>query len=315
MSGGAPDRGDHAPTGADKLAYGIPAPGRPLPAATRVGRVRLRVADLERSLRFYGDVLGFRVVERTARGAALAPYGDDVPLVELEDGADASAARGPRLGLYHFAILVPDRESLGRFVAHLADRRVRFGAGDHFVSEAIYLEDPDGLGIEVYADRPRSQWRTRGRELDIGTAALDLGSLVRAGGGTRWAGMPEGTTMGHVHLSVGDLDRAARFYHGALGFDLVAWSYPGALFVSAGGYHHHLGMNTWAGPRATPPDEREPRLLEWELVLPTREDVDAAARRIEAAGHGVTSGEGGWTAEDPWGTRLRVTAGSGASRG
>lgn len=305
---------EHAPEPSGAPGYGVRAPGHRLPDATHVGRVRLSVADLARSVAWYEGVLGFRVLERTPAHATLAAFGDDTPLVELEAGATDSRARAPRLGLYHFALLLPDREALGRFVSHLAANGVRAGAGDHFVSEALYLEDPDGLGIEVYADRPRSGWRTHGRELDIGTTALDLGALVRAGRGEPWTGMPAGTTIGHVHLSVGELGAAARFYHAALGFDIMTWSYPGALFVSAGGYHHHLGMNTWAGPRAVSPQRSEPRLLEWELLVPTAADADAAARSLEAAGYGVTREGDGWTAADPWGTGLRVSSAPTAAR-
>ena len=164
------------------------------------------------------------------------------------------SGRGGQLGLYHFAILLPDRAALGRFVAHLARIGERAGASDHLVSEALYLSDPDGLGIEVYADRPRATWRYDGqRQLAMDTRPLDLNSLVQAAGGEPWTGMPAGTVMGHVHLHVGDIERAAAFYHAALGLDKVVWSYPGALFLSAGGYHHHVGLNTWAGPGATRP--------------------------------------------------------------
>src|SRR5690606_740815 len=146
-----------------------------------------------------------------------------------------------RLGLYHFAILVPDRATLGRFVAHLAATGVRFGASDHLVSEALYLRDPDGLGIEVYVDRPRSEWATSRRKLEMATEPLDLARVASAGQGEAWGGQPAGTRIGHVHLRVADRERSATFYHHGLGLDKMVWSYPGALFLSAGGYHHHLG--------------------------------------------------------------------------
>jgi catechol 2,3-dioxygenase len=231
-----------------------------------------------------------------------------VELVE-RPGAAPVPARG-RLGLYHFAILLPDRAALGRFVAHLAEIGERAGASDHLVSEALYLNDPDGLGIEVYADRPRAEWRhDAARQLMMDTRPLDLDSLVRAAGGERWTGMPAGTTIGHVHLHVGDLDRASAFYHHGLGLDAVVWSYPGALFLSAGGYHHHLGLNTWAGPAAKPAGEGDARLLEWEVVVPASEDAEAAARSLREAGNDVEREDGGWVAADPWGTALRIAAG------
>jgi catechol 2,3-dioxygenase len=290
--------------------YGIAPSGYRLPDALRLGRVRLQVADLERSLAYYGDVLGLRVLNRTAGGATLGPHGEDTVLVELVERPRAAPVphRG-RLGLYHFAILLPDRAALGRFVQHLASIGERAGASDHLVSEALYLNDPDGLGIEVYADRPRDTWRYDAqRQLAMDTRPLDLNSLVRAAGGEPWKGMPAGTTMGHVHLHVGDIDRAAAFYHAALGLDKVVWSYPGALFMSAGGYHHHLGVNTWAGPGATAGGENDAKLLDWKIVLPRPADADAAVRSLESAGHPATRIEGGWLALDPWGTAVRIVS-------
>lgn len=292
------------------LEYGLAPDGYRLPAGVRLGRVRLAVADLERSLAWYGEVLGLRVLHRTADSAALGAHGDNAPLVELREhrGASPQPHRG-RLGLYHFAILLPDRAALGRFVAHLARTGERAGASDHLVSEALYLNDPDGLGIEVYADRARAMWRYDAqRQLAMDTRPLNLDSLVQAAGGERWTGMPAGTVMGHVHLHVGDIDRAAAFYHAALGLDKVVWSYPGALFLSAGGYHHHLGLNTWAGPGATPAGENDARLLEWEIVLPRPADAEAAVQSLQSAGHTATRIDGGWLAVDPWGTAVRIVA-------
>jgi catechol 2,3-dioxygenase len=288
--------------------YGIAPAGYRLPAETHVGRVRLQVSDLERSLAWYGRVLGFRVAERRDGFAALAAHGDGAPLVELYEkaGAAPSPMRG-QLGLYHFAILLPDRAALGRFVAHLGEVGERFGASDHLVSEATYLHDPDGLGIEVYADRPRESWSAEGRELQMTTVALNLRDVTAAAHGEPWTGMPAGTTIGHVHLHVGDLRRAADFYHAALGLDAVVWSYPGALFLSAGGYHHHLGLNTWAGPGARPAGENDARLLEWELVLPSGPDAEAAVRSLVEAGFAA---DGDGRAADPWGTTMRIVAAS-----
>lgn len=256
--------------------YGIAPPRHRLPAATRLGRVSLQVADLERSVTYYRRVLGLRVLDRATSHATLAAEGDDRPLVELHErpGAAPVPRRG-RLGLFHFAILLPDRAALGRFVAHLAKLGEPAGASDHRVSEAIYLHDPDGLGVEVYADRPRSTWRHVGRQLVMTTEPLDIEDLLLAGRGEPWTGMPAGTVIGHVHLRVGDLAAAEAFYHEALGFDKVVWTYPGALFLSAGGYHHHLGLNVWASsPEPQGPDDA--RLLEWEVLVPTVEDARAA---------------------------------------
>ena len=263
------------------------------------------MADLERSLAWYGNVLGLRVLARGDGRATLGAHGGDAPLVELHErpGATPVPHRG-RLGLYHFAILLPDRAALGRFIAHLGQIGERFGASDHLVSEATYLHDPDGLGIEVYADRPRDTWRTAGRELRLDTTPLDVREVMAAAGGQAWTGMPAGTNIGHVHLHVGDLEQAAAFYHAVLGLDAVVWSYPGALFLSAGGYHHHLGLNTWAGPAARPPADGEARLLEWEMVVPRADDVVATARSLADAGYAAEDGR----VADPWGTVLRLVA-------
>jgi catechol 2,3-dioxygenase len=299
---------DTAVQGTRDYPYGITPPGYRLPDATRLGRVRLQVADLARSIAYYERVLGMRVLRRAAGEATLGNAGDETPLVELRElpGARPVPRRG-RLGLYHFAILLPERAALGRFVRQLGEIGASAGMSDHLVSEAVYLTDPDGLGIEVYADRPRSAWRHEGRQLAMATEPLDVQDLLRAAGDEPWVGMPRGTVIGHVHLFVDDLERAAAFYHAGLGLDKVVWSYPGALFLSAGGYHHHLGTNTWAAgaPRAT---DRDARLLDWEMVVPSASDAEAAARSLDAAGNTVSRADGAWLAADPWGTTLRMVA-------
>lgn len=282
------------------------APTR-LPDDISLGPVRLQVADLGRSLAWYEGVMGFRVLRRREGGAELGGQGEDTPLLSLNERPGAApAGRRRSLGLYHFAILLPYRAALGRFVAHLPGTGVRVGASDHLVSEALYLSDPDGLGIEVYADRPRATWRWQAGELLMSTDPLDLEDLRRAAGDTVWAGMPPGTRVGHLHLHVGSLDEAVRFYQQALGLEPTVRSYPGALFLSAGGYHHHLGLNTWAGPSASPPGESDARLLEWSILVPRRSDADQAASRMTEAGYRAVAAGGGWTISDPWGTVLRL---------
>jgi catechol 2,3-dioxygenase len=287
--------------------YGIRPPSYRLPDATRVGAVRLQVSNLARSLAYYSGVLGFRVISQDAQSARLGPHRVDMILVELHErpGARPVPRRG-LLGLYHFAVLLPDRAALGQFVTHLGEIGAYAGSADHLVSEALYLTDPDGLGIEVYADRPRSAWEVRGNELAMTTEPLDLRALARAGGAKPWTGMPAGTVIGHVHLHVGELAEAEAFYHAALGLDKVVWSYPGALFLSAGGYHHHLGTNTWAAgaPAATDSDAR---LLEWDLLLPSSADIEAAAASVSAAGQRVQTAGHDRRITDPWGTTLRLT--------
>jgi catechol 2,3-dioxygenase len=277
-----------------------------LPAATRLGPVCLQVTDLERSVAFYRDVLGFQVIAYEEGRARLGAGGDERVLVGLEERRVGTAVqRRPRLGLFHFAILVPDRGTLGRFARHMADSGIQPGAGDHLVSEALYLQDPDGLGIEVYADRPRSEWRRVGRELSIGTEPLDIASLLMAARGEPWTGLPTGTVVGHVHLRVGDLRQAAAFFSDALGFDLMTWSYPGALFLGAGGYHHHLGTNVWdRGAQQAAADE--PRLLEWTIEVPDVASVEAAAHSLAEGGYPVTRGQEEIVTCDPWGTAIRI---------
>lgn len=287
--------------------YGVAAPGWRLPAETRLGSVRLQVADLERSLVYYQKVVGLRIIDLNGGEVSLGVDGRGEPLVQLRErkGARPVPPSG-RPGLYHFAILLPDRAALGRFVTHLAANDARFGASDHLVSEALYLRDPDGLGIEVYTDRPRSEWRVTAGQLEMAAEPLDLGALVEAAGGAEWQGMPPGTRIGHVHLHVTDLVRSGTFYHDGLGLDRMVWTYPGALFLSAGGYHHHLGVNTWAAG-AAPAGEGDARLLEWEVVVPSEDDVQRAASSLAAIGFPPSaSGSEGAVFHDPSGTPVRV---------
>ena len=290
---------------------GIPPAGYQIPDEAHIGRVRLQVGDLDASIPYYTGVLGFRVIDRQGSVAVLGTL-DGSPLIELHErqGARPVPRRG-RIGLYHFAMLLPDRAALGRFVAHLAGIGAYAGSADHLVSEALYLNDPDGLGIEVYADRPRAAWQTHGREIAMATDPLDLRSLVRAAGGEPWTGMPAGTTIGHVHFHVNTLEEAEAFYQGALGFDKVVWSYPGALFFSAGGYHHHVGTNTWASgaPAATPEDAR---LLEWELRLPATTDIAVASANAATAGFDVRTDGDHYLITDRSGITVRLTTRSNA---
>jgi catechol 2,3-dioxygenase len=224
-----------------------------LPADAHIGQVSLTVRDLDRSRNFYQDVLGF--VELGP--ARLGPPGGRV-LIELHERRDAIAKPRRTTGLFHFAILVPSRAALGRSLRRLAEQRWPIsGAADHLVSEALYLDDPDGLGIEIYRDRPRDTWRTNaGGELAMATDPLDLESVHdEPGAEAPWQGLEAGTIMGHVHLHVPHLDSAEAFYAGRIGFEPMLRRYPGALFMAAGGYHHHLGLNTWAGVGAPPPPE------------------------------------------------------------
>lgn len=291
--------------------YGEAPPGFRLPDGTQLGPVVLQVSDLDRSLRFYESVLGFSVLRRDENIAVLVAFASVRPLLELRELKNARPLEGRgRLGLFHFAILLPDRPSLGQFVRHLAEIGVHAGAGDHVVSEAFYLNDPDGLGIEIYADRPRESWQRVGRELVMGTGTVDVPGLVSAAGPTPWAGMPSGTVIGHVHLHVADIAHASAFYSDALGFDRVVWSYPGALFFGADGYHHHLGTNTWAGAGALPAAEDEARLIEWTIDLPHAAALAEVGASIMKHGHALIRDGDELLARDPWGTAVRLRYGS-----
>ena len=285
---------------------GVPPPGYRLPQSAHIGRVRLQIGDLDQSVTYYETVLGFRTLQKFEGSATLAAANDNTVLIELCQRH--GVARMPRrglLGLYHFAVLLPNRASLGQFLLHLSAIGIQPGIADYLVSEALYLTDPDGLGVEVYADRPRESWTSAGGQLEMATKPLDTESLVESAGGERWTGAPAGTRIGHLHFHVGDLERAALFYHAAVGLDKTVWGYPGALFMAAGGYHHHVGVNTWAaGARLANDDDA--RLLDWELVLPDSPSAESAAKSIESAGFAVDRIDGCVTATDPWGIRVRL---------
>lgn len=276
-----------------------------LPAGVRLGSVRLQVASLDRSLAFYRDRIGFSEHYRDGGMARLGGPGGPILLELVEEPGVSPVPRSGLLGIYHFALLLPGRAALGRFVRHLTRNGLRFGAADHAFSEAVYIEDPDGITLEVYADRPEDEWPARhDGSLPLVSDPLDAAGLMAAAGDGEWAGVPEGAVVGHVHLFVGDLDRARAFYVDGLGFDPMI-RVPSALFVSAGGYHHHVGLNTW---RAGAPvaDDDDARLLDWELVVPGA-TVDEVVGRLEDGGFPVQVGTDAAVARDPWGIRVRVT--------
>jgi catechol 2,3-dioxygenase len=280
-----------------------------LPDEARVGAVRYQVADLERSLWFYRELIGLHLIDRlTLDGSLRARLGaaSGPMLLELvEKKGVRPVPRTGRLGLYHSALLLPSRSALGSFVDYLEGARFPFGSSDHLVSEALYLRDPDGLTLEVYTDRPRSEWPIRDNEYIAAIDPLDLDGLKSAAEGERWAGVPDRSVIGHVHFYVGDLDRAAAFYHQGLGLDKMMWSLPGALFLSAGGYHHHVGTNTWmsGAPVATDTDAR---LLDWELVLPDQTSVNAAAESLRQAGFGVERADSSVRSRDDWDIEVKI---------
>ena len=280
-----------------------------IPPDTAVGKVRLRVADVDDLTAFYERVVGLRTVERGGDVVRLGPEGGE-PLIELVAAPGATPAPSFSTGLFHLAILVPDRAELARSLRRVAEAGWRLtGASDHLVSEALYLQDPEGNGIEIYRDRPRDQWGHNGDELRMATLPLDLQDVLgEVGPGEEPAnGLPADTTMGHVHLQVSDIPSSEGFYNGAVGLDVMVRSYPGALFLAAGGYHHHVGLNTWQSAGAPPPPEGALGLDRYELVLPDSSDVDAAAERLGERGDPVRLEEG-VLATDPSGNRVLLRA-------
>lgn len=239
-----------------------------------MGLVELSVSDLDRSLAYWQDAIGLRVLSRENGTAEL---GADTPLVRFVEEPGARPARG-FTGLFHVALLVPDRPSLGRFFAHVAREQIQpTGLSDHVVSEAIYLRDPDYHGIEVYADRPREQWEGRVSQT-MTTIPLDTDSLLAEAGDAEFDGLSDGTTVGHVHLCVSDVNETVGFYRDRLGMGLIKQG-DRAAFLSAGGYHHHLGGNTWETLGAEPAPKGTARLLRYTIVVPDDEELERVTAR------------------------------------
>jgi catechol 2,3-dioxygenase len=280
-----------------------------LPATLSLGAVWLTVTDLERSLVFYRDALGLQVQRREAASAVMGVGAE--PLVALVENPRASGPAGRHYaGLYHFALLYPSREELARAALRLTAAHIAIeGASDHGVSEALYLSDPDGNGIELYADRPRAQWPApadSSQRVGMYLHALDLRGLLDLVPGEvapRHAGA--GLRVGHVHLHVGNLERGLQFYRDLVGFELMALL-PNAAFVSAGGYHHHLGFNTWRGEGVSPAPAEAVGLHHWTVLLESEDELTAIRECLQRAGSEIGAGSeiarhpSGFTARDPW---------------
>jgi catechol 2,3-dioxygenase len=265
-------------------------------AATRMGAVHLTVADLARSLDYYERVVGLHVQQRNGNVAHLGTGGEDLLVLHEEPGAEPA----PRnTGLFHFALLLPTRHDLARWLAHAANNQIRLeGMSDHLVSEALYLRDPDWHGIEIYRDRPRAEWERDGEFVKMATLPLDVEGVLSAldGGEAEFEHMPLDTTMGHVHLQVADIPAAESFYTEVLGFDLQARYGDQASFLSAGGYHHHLGANVWNSRGASPPPPGAAALRHFTVLLPDDDELARVAERIPGA---APDPEGGVRVKDP----------------
>ena len=279
-----------------------------MPAAARVGRIALRVGSIDRLLAFYRDVVGLDV---TVDGdeAVLSAAGE--PLVVLHEDPDAPARPDDAAGLFHLAVRVPSRAALGDALARVEASEVSLtGASDHLVSEALYLRDPEGNGVEIYSDRPREAWPTTDDGVEMDTLRLDLDDVAAAATGAD--ALPAGTDLGHVHLEVTALDRARSFYVDGLGLNVRTEAYQGALFVAAGDYHHHVGLNTWNHRRAASGQHRG---IEWfEFRLPDRATLDDLREHLEATpGYSPDHGDGegdGFGVVDPDGIGARFTVDS-----
>ncbi len=272
-------------------------------ANTMVGQAALTVADLQRSGRFYCDVLGLRVLGR-GDGTLTLTADNATPLLELTERPGARPKPARATGLYHFAVLVPSRLELARSLRRLAELRYPLtGASDHLVSEALYLDDPDGNGIEIYRDRPRAEWPHLGGQVQMAVDPLDIDGLLGEleGDDRPWSGLDQQTRMGHIHLHVADLRQAEEFYCGVLGFDVMVRYGPSALFVSAGGYHHHLGLNTWAGVGAPPPPVGSAGLRWFAVRLPSAAAFDQLVARVREASLATEPVDAGLLLRDPSG--------------
>ncbi len=275
----------------------------------RIGAVGLIVRDLGGMTDHYRRLLGLALIDRSDGTARLGTPGG-LALLDLEHRPSALADDDRQAGLYHTAFLMPTREAHGRWIAHLARSRMPItGASDHGVSEAFYLDDIEGNGIEVYNDRPPERWQRDGDQIVMQTHRLDIEAIVRETGtaGSAYEAAPEGLRIGHIHLRVGDTDEAERFYRGAMGLDLTRRR-GGATFMSSGGYHHHVGANVWHSPGAGRRNPDRAGLAWFAVETADRATLDMLKGRMDAAGIETRADGTGFAASDPWGTRIRFAA-------
>ena len=279
-----------------------------LPAETRMGPATLKVANLARAVDFYHRVLGLAVLEQAQTTATLGVGGQ--PLLRLEAVEGGQRQPDFSTGLYHLAIRLPSRADLGRVLLNLARSQYPLsGFSDHLVSEAVYLNDPDGNGLELYRDRPRTEWPYKNGMIQMATDPLDVEGIIATvpDPDAPFTGMPAGTDIGHVHLRAGDIPTAERFYNQILGFDIVA-RLPSALFVSAGGYHHHLGLNTWQSRNAPQPPANSVGLGNYTIFVPGAEALDPIAARLDTASIKYERSADELSVDDPWGNHVRIVA-------
>jgi catechol 2,3-dioxygenase len=268
-----------------------------------VGEVNIKVKDLEKSLAFYQNIMGFKVLDKTDRKAALTTDGKTT-LVILEQPENVIPKEGRMSGLYHFAILLPSRADLSVFLRHFLGTGYPLGAADHYVSEALYINDPDENGIEVYRDRPSKEWTWKNGLVDMATEELD-GNSILAESDAEWKGLPEGTVMGHIHLHVGDLQKAEEFYTKGLGFEVVS-HYPQAVFLSTGRYHHHIAINTWQGVGAPTPPENSVGLNWYTIVFPNEAARESVIQQLRQLGYPLKKEANDYLTSDPSGNQIHL---------
>ncbi len=273
-------------------------------AATYVESVGLRVENLETSLRFYQDTLGFRVLEQNKTSTKLTADGRRC-ILSLVQPANVTPKEARRAGLYHFAILLPARSDLANMVNHLAKQRVRFGSADHLVSEAIYFEDPDGIGIEVYSDSDSSTWVWNEEGVEMDSKPLDFDDLLQESVATEPTFvLPKETIIGHIHLHVSNLQEAEKFYTEGLGFEIATRFRDSALFLSTASYHHHIALNTWNGVGAPPTPEHSVGLDYYTLLFPDDGARQKAIASLEGLGWALHSQDERIRVADPSGNTI-----------
>ncbi|MGE6515067.1 VOC family protein [Lysinibacillus sphaericus] len=266
---------------------------------TYVTNVEIKVSDLHRSLKYYQDIIGFKVLEVGSHEATLSADGKTA-LLTIVQPETVEEKTSLTTGLYHFAILLPTRRDLANIISHFRNSGVYFGASDHDVSEALYLRDPDENGIEVYTDRPESDWTWQFDQVHMVTEPLNISAILAEGTG-EWQGLPAGTVMGHIHLSVSSLSAAEEFYTKGLGFDIVTRYGGQALFISTGRYHHHIGLNTWYSEDAPKLGENQVGLKTYTLRLDNDKQLAKMKENLHAMGATIVDIEGGFQTEDPAG--------------
>ncbi|WP_036119037.1 VOC family protein [Lysinibacillus sphaericus] len=266
---------------------------------TYVTNVEIKVSDLQRSLTFYQEIIGFKILQQESHKATLTTDGETALLTIVQPEA-VEEKRSMTTGLYHFALLLPTRRDLANVITHFHDKGVHLGASDHAVSEALYLNDPDHNGIEVYVDRDESEWTWHNDYVHMVTEPLNIRSILEEGDGN-WNGLPAGTVMGHIHLSVSNLAEAEHFYTKGLGFEIVTRYGSQALFISTGRYHHHIGLNTWHSENAPKLGQNQVGLKTFSLRLDNEEQAATMKGNLRVMGAPVIEITGGFQTEDPAG--------------